>query len=50
MSIKKLFFLNFRMRMSDFGHGVWVCHMIYFIFGVKTLKIQQKSLDFNEKP
>lgn len=30
--------------------AVWVCHMIYFIFGVKTLKIQQKSLDFNEKP
>ena len=30
--------------------AVWVCHMIYFIFGVKTLKIQQNSLDFNEKP
>ena len=30
--------------------AVWACHMIYFIFGVKTLKIQQKSLDFNEKP
>lgn len=30
--------------------AVWVCHMIYFIFVVKTLKIQQKSLDFNEKP
>ena len=30
--------------------AVWGCHMIYFIFGVKTLKIQQKSLDFNEKP
>ena len=29
--------------------AVWVCHMIYFIFGVKTLKIQQNSLDFNEK-
>ena len=30
--------------------AVWVCHMIYFIFGVKTLKIPQNSLDFNEKP
>ena len=44
----------FMMKDVPFGRvilaAVWVCHMIYFIFGVKTLKIQQKSLDFNEKP
>lgn len=26
---------------------VWVCHIIYFVFGVKTLKIQEQQADEN---